>query len=206
MQTFVPFDDLARCFSSLDNKRLLKQAIETCQIYDSISGKTKGWTNHPAVHAWKYNPGFLREYLKANIVEIQRRNYKCNYALEKLDLWPQLDSSCPAWWGSDVHFSHRCRLLQKPIEEFLKYQNWDKTTVDWYLDLNWQEANMEDLLHYEYLWPVYINSEQFVLGRKVSKESIKRKQAMHQIFSRGYLDIYASEKYIEHCNKIRLAV
>ena len=47
---------------SLDNKRLGKQRVEAYQILNTLTGKSNGWTNHPATKMWQGNEWQLANY------------------------------------------------------------------------------------------------------------------------------------------------
>lgn len=50
--TFLPECSYADSFLTLDKKRLNKQLVEAYQIHKALSGKTKGWRNHPVTKMW----------------------------------------------------------------------------------------------------------------------------------------------------------
>jgi len=187
MQVFIPFTEHKESVGSLDNSRLIKQALEATQILDvilgvpTLDGKPRtGWVNHPAVIMWKKYPQFLISYLEANILELKRRGIKTTYAEKKLASYIKDEIVIPVWWGDDkVHKSHRYRLLQKPLEEFLKRGSWDKTSVNWYLGLKWDELE-EDFLSYEYEWPAECDGS-YILQRKATKLSILSKQKIKDL-------------------------
>ena len=53
MQTFMPYgSDFAASAIALDNQRLGKQRVECLQIINTLTGRSEGWKNHPAVLMW----------------------------------------------------------------------------------------------------------------------------------------------------------
>ncbi len=74
MQIFLPFKDLQKSVSVLDNKRCGKQRIESWQILKillNLDPSKKGWRNHPAVLMWKgYEPCLF------NIDGLKKKIYK----------------------------------------------------------------------------------------------------------------------------------
>lgn len=62
MQVYVPTSSIRRNVRALDDRRLNAQLGEIVQIIKAASGLSKGWVNHPAVGAWKFNTGALYQY------------------------------------------------------------------------------------------------------------------------------------------------
>jgi len=52
MQTFILHTDMDISADRLDIRRRFKQSVECKQIYQSLTGQSKGWTKHPAVLQW----------------------------------------------------------------------------------------------------------------------------------------------------------
>ena len=136
MQTFLPYASLDQSVKCLDNRRCLKQAVETSQILNiiSLAGKDKvAWANHPAVRMWRGYASALTEYYNHNIDELLMRGFK----LQKLQRKPSYPSVVlPHWFGDPLfHSSHRSNLLRK------NYQH--------YSQFGWTEDNS-----LAYIWPV----------------------------------------------------
>lgn len=139
MQTFVPYNDFYKSAECLDRQRLGKQRVETLQILNSLAGKSKGWTNHPATKMWRNHELSLMEYGLAVCEVWVSRGYKDTCADKMLQLKSEFSAHSrflPAWWGSDlVHSSHQSKLLQKH--------------PDWYSQFGWTVP-----LDLDYHWPV----------------------------------------------------
>ena len=142
MQTFVPYNDFYDIGKSLDNKRLGKQRVEVLQILNALTGKSKGWVNHPATKMWRNHEWALTKYGMWMCLEWADRGFKDStfdkiYDLRKESCDPR-DYEFPSWWGDmTVHESHRSNLLRKMPEHYSQF-NWD----------------IEDSL--PYVWPVCI--------------------------------------------------
>ena len=156
MQVFVPSDDLREVARVLDPKRLNKQLVECDQIMrvirrvtiDKESGEVvprepRGWSNHPAVLAWRNNVLGLYAYSEALVDERYRRGLtnphkSFSNMRQILSVGPLLPSGwelMPTWWGrEDVHASHRAALLFKDPA--------------WYSQWGWTETP-----EYNYVWP-----------------------------------------------------
>lgn len=138
MQTFCPYPNFPATARALDWRRLGKQRVECMQILNVISGKTSGWSNHPAVKMWQGYDMSLCFYSLAMCSEWKQRGYVDNltpffqeYLVENKNKQIKL----PFWWEDDrVHSSHRQTLLMKDYE--------------WYSKFGWTESPK-----YEYFWP-----------------------------------------------------
>jgi hypothetical protein len=134
MQTFVPSTNFSDCAKILDNRRLGKQRVEVYQILNSLSGKSKGWTNHPAVKMWRgYELGLI-QYGIACCEEWIKRGYK-DTTKEKIMSFISLfrDSSIyPRWWDSIIHSTHRSNLLRKDKAYYSQYKWKESDTLAYY--------------------------------------------------------------------------
>jgi hypothetical protein len=127
----------------LDDRRLNKQRVEACQILDTITGKSSGWKNHPAVRMWKGYSDALRVYINYCIRAWLARGKNCK--LEEFDVdedtveWP--------WWFSwkELHLSHKCSLLRKDPNYYSSIFVLTTTQQLW--------------LDYGYIWPHKISSK-----------------------------------------------
>ena len=204
MQVFIPYKDYEQSLASLDSQRLNKQALETTQLLDIMfdlptkTGKERtGWLSHPALLAWKQNPGALIEYLICNIKELENRNMSPENYLEKLKIYRKFttNTDAPIWLGDErIHSSHRVRLLQKGWEtkyaglllEDTKKRNTKLNTAEkiitWYQSLGWDEINCKDFFKREYQWPTNIKSDSYSLKECVSPSNKKLKQELIKYF------------------------
>ena len=109
MNTFLPFADFEASAAVLDYRRLGKQRVEAFQILDTLAGRSQGWANHPAVRMWQGSTPALRQYMRACILEWQRRSYRNTMLL------PDAEAVLmPSWLGwPDFHASHRSNLKRK---------------------------------------------------------------------------------------------
>jgi hypothetical protein len=111
MQTFLPYSDFKKSAECLDNKRLGKQRLEALQILNTLTGKSKGWANHPAVQQWKGYEGALSYYGWIMCVEWIRRGF--NSAIHD-KFCPFLYGELPIWLGNEkYHSAIRANLLRK---------------------------------------------------------------------------------------------
>jgi|APCry1669189369_1035219.scaffolds.fasta_scaffold04291_3 Pyrimidine dimer DNA glycosylase len=199
MQVFVPSSDYTQSVKSLDNSRVLKQCVESTQLLDIMfniptkSGKPrKGWLSHPALIAWKNNPGALIEYTWECVKEAKSRGIKTQSFEQKLNSYPVCPSTPPIWLGDDlVHSSHRSRLLQKGWETMhnagknqTKILNAVKI-IAWYKSFNWEELQDEYLMDREYQWPTDISSNSYSLKVSVSKDAIKKKELIIEQYGKN---------------------
>ncbi len=127
MQTFLPYSDFTAVARCLDNKRLVKQAVEGYQILRAHAGLTQGWRNHPATKMWAGHEGYLVAYLDAILDEMQRRGYSTatRDSIHELSrqAFPDIDSDVPPPWLKDerVHVTHRGRLYEKNPEHYAQF-------------------------------------------------------------------------------------
>lgn len=130
MQTFVPYPDINKSMAILDYRRLGKQRVETKQILQNLlrrhhdrhntgvrtesldidrTGGT-GWSNHPAVTAWRGHEAALAIYHDVSVMHWISRGYNNSMAY----LSTEGRHAMPHWWGDErVHSSHRANLLRK---------------------------------------------------------------------------------------------
>jgi hypothetical protein len=116
MQTFLPYPSFTLSAQTLDRQRLGKQRVEVLQILTALSGKSKGWVNHPATRMWRDHEPALIEYGLAMCDEWVRRGYYdgCRSKIEAF--YEQFDAAptMPWWFGDgDFHRAHRSNLLRK---------------------------------------------------------------------------------------------
>lgn len=132
MQTFLPVSSFTETARILDWRRLGKQRVEALQLINALTGKSKGWSNHPAAKMWEGHLDALRQYMNIMIEEWIRRGYNNTMKLAKL---PN-NITYPCWLGNEeFHAAHRSNLLRK-----------DKP---YYSEFGWTEG--EGL---PYIWPL----------------------------------------------------
>lgn len=135
MQTFLPYGDFIESARCLDRSRLGKQRVECLQLLNALTGKTKGWVNHPAARMWRGHEASLALYGIAVCDEWIARGYK-DTCRDKIAEFLNVGSDAnPEWLGNDeLHSSHRSSLLRKD--------------ADYYNQHGWSD-NLPD-----YVWPV----------------------------------------------------
>lgn len=122
MQTFLPFPDLKKSASVLDNKRLNKQIMECRQIVRSLKGQSKGWVNHPMVKAWRGCESLLVRFGIICCDEKLQRTGKDHVFRVELEQNNIEDSSIPWWFGKEeIHGQYRANLLHKNPEWYVKF-------------------------------------------------------------------------------------
>lgn len=122
MQTFVPLGtDFAGTAKVLDRMRLGKQRVEGLQILNALTGRSKGWVNHPAVKMWKgYEPALI-QYVVAMCDEWVSRGYKDTCKDKVLAIGESFPSAVttPPWLDDpEVQLSHRSNLVRKLPEHY----------------------------------------------------------------------------------------
>jgi hypothetical protein len=122
MQTFVPLGtDFQGTAKVLDRQRLGKQRVEGLQILNALTGRSKGWVNHPAVKMWKgYEPALI-QYVVAMCDEWVSRGYKDTCRDKVLSIGKALPSAVtnPPWLDDpEVQLSHRSNLVRKLPEHY----------------------------------------------------------------------------------------
>lgn len=127
MQTFVPLGaDFQGNAKALDRQRLGKQRVEGLQILNALTGRSKGWVNHPAVKMWKgYEPALV-QYVVAMCDEWVSRGYKDTCKDKVLAIGESLPSAVitPEWLDdTEVQLSHQSNLVRKLPEHY--GQLWD---------------------------------------------------------------------------------
>lgn len=190
MQVFVPYTTYIQSVACLDNARLNKQILEATQLLDIMfdiptkTGKPRtGWLNHPALIAWKNNPGALIEYTQIAISEAALRGFNTAVAVAKVNSYPSADKTRPVWWGDEkVHKSHQARLLQKGFEAKLKGHKNADAIIDWYRSQNFAVMNDSILMAIDYSWPVNITNDSYDLEVRATKDAAKTKLALIQQF------------------------
>lgn len=121
MQTFLPYADFVLSVKALDNKRLGKQRVEAMQILNTLTGKSSGWKNHPAVLMWKNYEDALTHYMNCCINEWISRGFKNTMVIASVD---ENNIVYPPWFGNEeLHASHRSNLLRKDFGFYSKMFN-----------------------------------------------------------------------------------
>lgn len=124
MQTFLPHPDFIQSLKCLDRARLGKQRVEAMQLVNALTGKSKGWSNHPAAKMWEGYLPALKLYHDYAIAEWVLRGYnntmKYYYSTEEL-IEVILYMEYPPWLGDQkFHESHQSNLLRKANEALQK--------------------------------------------------------------------------------------
>jgi len=133
MQTFLPYPDFDKSAQCLDNRRLGKQRVECVQILNALNGAQSAWRHHPATKMWAGYEAALGQYLRAILLEWEKRKYKNNILIPAELSKDQY--KLPPWLGKEeFHASHRSNLLRKSV---------------YYEQFGWTEP--KDL---PYVWPV----------------------------------------------------
>lgn len=131
MQTFLPFADFKKSAFVLDDTRLGNQRREALGLINAVTGKSKGWRNHPAALMWTGYSSALRLYYDTIVAEWIARGFTHNGQRMRV-----VDPVMPWWLGDErVHSSHRAALLAKK--------------PGWYEQFGWSEKPVID-----YHWPV----------------------------------------------------
>ncbi len=113
MQTFLPLGDFAASARSLDRARLGKQRVECWQILGALTGRTRGWANHPCVRMWRGHEAALASYAVAVCDEWIGRGYRDSMR-ERFVPYLVADPVMPPWLGDEAfHVSHRSSLVGK---------------------------------------------------------------------------------------------
>jgi hypothetical protein len=124
MQTFLPYKSFTGSLKCLDNKRLGKQRVEAMQILNTLTGKSNGWKNHPAVRMWRGYEDALCEYHNLAIDLWMEKGFN-NSMIMIVGYNP--DFKYPHWLTDEFCNSHRSNLLRKdPL--FYKQYGWDVTS------------------------------------------------------------------------------
>lgn len=127
MQTFVVDTNIKICAEVLDRQRLGKQRVECLQILNALTGKSKGWVNHPAVRMWKGYESFLIKYGLSVCYAWKKRGYidNCAPKIAHFRRFFVVRAQKPWWWGGEIHSTHRSALLRKNLPFYEKY-GWDE--------------------------------------------------------------------------------
>lgn len=119
MQTFLPYPSFAESARVLDRQRLGKQRVECLQILNALTGKSKGWINHPATKKWAGRTRALADYGMVCCEEWLKRGYN-DTCWSKIFSIYEMDSGLelkPSFIGNEAfHASHRAALLFKNPE------------------------------------------------------------------------------------------
>lgn len=129
MQTFLPYKSFIQSAQVLDNKRLGKQRVEVLQILNTLTGKSNGWSNHPAVKMWRgyekalcaygleiceewhYNRGY-NDTCWDKIYDIERELFRD---------WSDISTFYPPWLTDEFCLSHQSNLVRKNPDHYRKY-------------------------------------------------------------------------------------
>lgn len=135
MQTFLPYPDFVKSLKCLDSKRLGKQRVEALQILNTLTGKSNGWKNHPAVRMWADYKIELMTYHDMAIEEWIKRGFNNTMKLYLGEFPRCILLKEIHWLTEEFCAAHRSNLLRKDPVYYGKF--------------GWTEPN--DL---SYVWPV----------------------------------------------------
>lgn len=161
MNTFLPFKEFITSAKILDDLRLRKQLQEVEMILNTLTEKSLGWKNHPAVTQWKGYENALRMYGAAVSDECKSRKFK-----GKVFDFPVSKTTFPIWLGDErYHRSMRSRLLFKgrvdsvceSVKKFVKV----RSIKSWLKDRGYPDKNIFKL-------PDILRLEQFALENKIA--------------------------------------
>ena len=111
MQTFLPFENFLETAKVLDNKRLNSQRREALGAINTLTGISKGYSNHPAVQMWQGYEEMLKLYFNTIIKEWINRGYVNNLTLYEIN---ESKLIRPWWLGNEnFHRAMRSRLIEK---------------------------------------------------------------------------------------------
>lgn len=121
MQTFIPYGANFETNSVvLDNKRLGKQRVEGLQILNTLTGRSTGWANHPAVKMWRGYADALAQYTLCMCETWTAIGFKDTVAdkVRALGLRTMVADLPDFLFDEDVMISHRSNLIRKFPEHY----------------------------------------------------------------------------------------
>lgn len=134
MQTFLPYQDFQKSLACLDYKRLGKQRVEALQILNTLTGKSQGWKNHPAVRMWRHYETALEVYKNVAISVWAGKGYNnsmpLTYNYSSPIMLAMAMENCFTylpWTTPKFCSSHRSNLLRKDYVFYSKY-GWTEPT------------------------------------------------------------------------------
>lgn len=148
VQTFLTdLPNVGYGLNKLDQKRLVKQLLETRQIMAALTGALKGWVNHPATKMWRGKEDMLFDYAEQNAMELARREYKWENNFKHMALYYHIitdfRTTNNVWDSNDykkVIYTHRGRLHEKDPEYYASweiYSDFRKHTCCNHCDYYW---------------------------------------------------------------------
>ena len=128
MQTFFPYEDVARISKTLDYRRLGKQRVEGYQILRTLRGDSNGWKNHPAVKMWRCCEPALLDYTLQMCEEWVLRGYTDTISDKLFEEFGDLIDvpiAYPAWCQRhDILHSHKGMLYHKDPIHYAQFANY----------------------------------------------------------------------------------
>lgn len=121
MQTFIPCGANFKANALvLDRQRLGKQRVEGLQILNTLTGRSTGWRNHPAVKMWVGYADVLAQYTIAMCDHWVSLGYKDTVAdkVRSLGLRTMTDDEPGFLYDHEVILSHRSNLVRKLPEHY----------------------------------------------------------------------------------------
>lgn len=125
MQTFLTHwhEDALTAFrvtaKELDWQRLGKQRVEALQIINSLTNKSTGWRNHPAVKMWREHLTVLWLYHDTMIQEWIDRGYRNNMPFMRGSNHYWFPKT-PEWITPELVRSHQSNLIRKKPEHYAR--------------------------------------------------------------------------------------
>lgn len=143
----MPYANPTTTAQALDYRRLGKQRVETLQILNTLTGRSTGWQNHPAVKMWRGYEIYLSEYGIAMCNEWVKRGYKDTCTQKIVEIRKELilgraHVKIRPYWIEDerIHKSHQSNLVRKDPAYYLPiFGNIDPT-----LEYYWPEGIEEN--------------------------------------------------------------
>lgn len=128
MNVFTPFASPLKTAEAMikDTHRYNKQIIECQQILDAISGKKKGWANHPVVKMYAEHEMWLKEYMR------------CLECLKNGDLEGMFGNEImssrhtPPFLTTDFCNQHKRRLYTKSPDRYPQFAKYGTSETNWY--------------------------------------------------------------------------
>lgn len=118
MNVFLPYADIIRSVRVLDDKRLGKQRVECYQILRTLTGRAKGWRNHPATKMWRGYENALRFYMNECISEWKRRGFRNTMRLARV----RRPLVMPPWFGNRrLHVGYQSNLVRKDAAHYRQF-------------------------------------------------------------------------------------
>lgn len=117
MQTFVFDEDFLAIAQILDIKRLGKQRVEAYQILNALSGKSSGWSNHPATRMWQGHEFALATYgfVMCEVWKFHGFRDSLQEKFQEATHSLRYEDTSKPWWINNelLHLTHKSNLIRK---------------------------------------------------------------------------------------------